>query len=344
MTVTIVSAPPQSTQAATVDAASSGDSPAPGADFASLLLGQLLPTIPQVLPETKAEETPSSPGDTPVDAASILATLIVPSEPGRRVDSAVDSSSAQDSSLSAVVDTSERSKPILPVIQQTTMDKAMQGQQSAEHVAPNATVSDDKPAKLAATASLVSTDSASSSTKLASPDDATAPLSSLTASHAFSHSNHATANRDTPLTVNTSFRDQNWSTDFGQKIVWLASNDKQSAQLTLNPPQMGPIEISITVDKGNATASFASANSDVREAIETALPRLREMFANAGIQLGQTNVGAESFQQQAANGGANYGASRWMSDNAILAADSAGSLSARAFAAQQGNGMVDIFA
>lgn len=345
MTVTIVSAPPQSTQAATVDAASSGDSPAPGADFASLLLGQLLPTIPQVLPETKAEETPSSPDDTPVDAASILATLVVPSEPGRRVDSAVDSSSAQDSSRSAVVDRTDQSKPVLPVVQQTTMDKATQGQQSAEHVALNATTaSDDKPAKLAATASLVTTDNASSTTKLAPSDDATAPLSSLTASHAFSHSNHATANRDTSLTVNTSFRDQNWSTDFGQKIVWLASNDKQSAQLTLNPPQMGPIEISITVDKGNATASFASANSDVREAIETALPRLREMFANAGIQLGQTNVGAESFQQQAANGGANYAASRWMSDNAILAADSAGSLSARAFAAQQGNGMVDIFA
>jgi flagellar hook-length control protein FliK len=107
---------------------------------------------------------------------------------------------------------------------------------------------------------------------------------------------------------------------------------------------MGPIEISLTMDKGNATASFVSANADVREAIESALPRLREMFASAGINLGQTNVGAESFQQQAANSDANRSPSQWMSDNAILAADLAGSLPVRAFATQQGNRMVDIFA
>jgi flagellar hook-length control protein FliK len=342
MTVTIVSSPPQSTQAATVDKSVDGDSTTAGTDFARLLLGQLRPSVPQVaLPETKADPASTSPDDTPVDAASILATLIPPSEPGRRIDDASDSRSDRDTTLplSAL---SGRSTADLPTAQQTT-DKTILKTQPEANLNPEPALSDDKAAKFAATVSLASADNSHPSSK-SSQDEVSLPLSSLTGPNTLSHANHIPANRDASLTINTSFRDQNWGTDFGQKVVWLVNSDKQSAQLTLNPPQMGPIDISITVDKGHATASFASANSDVREAIETALPRLREMFASAGIQLGQTNVGAESFQQQAANNSANYGSSRWMSDNAILGADSAGSLPVRAFVAQQGNGMVDIFA
>ena len=108
--------------------------------------------------------------------------------------------------------------------------------------------------------------------------------------------NQPTPGQEAALPVSTHVRDQNWSSDFGQKIVWLAANDKQTAQLTLNPPHMGPIEVSISVDKGSANASFVSANADVRQAIESALPRLREMLASSGIELGQTNVGSESFR------------------------------------------------
>ncbi|MDP2878869.1 MAG: hypothetical protein Q8N74_05000, partial [Sulfuricella sp.] len=42
-------------------------------------------------------------------------------------------------------------------------------------------------------------------------------------------------------------------------------------------------------------------HSAVREAIETALPRLREMLADNGIMLGNVTVGSESFSQQQAS-------------------------------------------
>jgi len=342
MTVTIVSSPPPSTPAAAVDTGSTKDSATDSTAFASLLLGQLLPAVPQALTDTEAEATPETPDDTPVDATSILVAMIAPTEQGRSVDDTIDVTKTQAPALSAL-DKTGRSR-LDQLLAQSSMDKTAQSSQSEEDVALMAARSDDKPAKFAVTASLASTDKPLPFVASQSTDDSAARLSSLAASHAFSQTSPVPESRDTSLTVKTSFHDQSWGTDFSQKVVWLVSNDKQSAQLTLNPPQMGPIDISITVDKGNATASFASANADVREAIETALPRLREMFANAGIQLGQTNVGAESFQQQAANDSANYGSSRWVSDNAILGADSTGSLSVRAFAAQQGNGMVDIFA
>ena len=47
-----------------------------------------------------------------------------------------------------------------------------------------------------------------------------------------------------------------------------------------------------------ATASFFSAQPEVRHALEAALPKLREMMNDAGIQLGQATVGAGTQQQQ----------------------------------------------
>jgi flagellar hook-length control protein FliK len=149
--------------------------------------------------------------------------------------------------------------------------------------------------------------------------------------------------RDAPLSLPTPVRDQNWAADFSQKIVWLATNDRQSAQLTLNPPQMGPIEISVNIDKGGATASFMSANAEVRDAIETAMPRLREMFASAGIELGQTNVSAESFRQQSGNQEDNRSTAQWKADNAILVGAN-GARAASGLGIQRGNGLVDLFA
>jgi flagellar hook-length control protein FliK len=107
---------------------------------------------------------------------------------------------------------------------------------------------------------------------------------------------------------------------------------------------MGPIEISLNVDKGSASATFVSANAEVRDAIETAMPRLREMFASAGIQLGQTNVSSESFRQQSEGNSGGPGRAPSRVDNAILAGDSGDSLTTQAFVGKATNGLVDLFA
>ena len=135
-----------------------------------------------------------------------------------------------------------------------------------------------------------------------------------------------------------------WSTDLGQKLLWFAGNDKQQAQLTLNPPQLGSVEISLKIDRETASAHFVSANADVRAAIETALPRLREMFASAGIDLGQVSVGSESFRQQADSQRQPSGSPRPMADAAILGDDSATSLVGLNIATRGGSTLVDIFA
>lgn len=147
---------------------------------------------------------------------------------------------------------------------------------------------------------------------------------------------------DDELTVAAPLRDARWAGEFGQKIVWMSKHDQQSAQLTLNPPQMGPIDITLKLDNGSATASFASANPEVREAIESALPRLREMLAGAGIELGQASVSAESFRQAA--GSAPDGNAARRGDAGILTGEAPVMPSSGMSGLRRGVGLVDLYA
>ena len=89
-----------------------------------------------------------------------------------------------------------------------------------------------------------------------------------------------------------------WNQAIGQKMVWMVGNEQQVASLTLNPPDLGPLQVVLSISSTQANASFYAAQPEVRQALEAALPKLREMLSDAGIQLGEANVSAGSPQQQ----------------------------------------------
>jgi flagellar hook-length control protein FliK len=88
-----------------------------------------------------------------------------------------------------------------------------------------------------------------------------------------------------------------WNQALGEKVVWMAAGAQQTATLTLNPPNMGPLQIVLNVANDQATASFFSAQPEVRQALEAAFPRLKEMMNEAGIQLEQATVSADTPRQ-----------------------------------------------
>jgi flagellar hook-length control protein FliK len=345
MSVTIISTPPKPAQATTADKAASStsgndDTVTGPQNFASLLLGQLVSVVAETVAASPEKASLPEADAAPADTASLFAALgIVPPEQRMTANAAP----VSDTHQPGTGKTEQTIADKLTALQ--TTDAAGKDLKAEMNTAPELAAipaTSDKPAKFAVSTLVASTTDpvVSKHVALEAQPNTLQALPTNTSGNA----NNIPLLREASLSVSTPIRDQNWAGDFAQKIVWLASSDRQSAQLTLNPPQMGPIEISLNIDKGSATASFVSASAEVRDAIETALPRLREMFASAGIALGQTNVSAQSFQQQASNGGENRGPSQWMADNAILVANSAGSLPSRAFSAQQGTGLVDIFA
>jgi len=89
-----------------------------------------------------------------------------------------------------------------------------------------------------------------------------------------------------------------WEANLGSRLQMLVGQNVQTAEIRLDPPELGALDIKIKVTNDIATVNINSPHSQVREALETAVPRLREMFAESGVSLGDVNVGQESFANQ----------------------------------------------
>ncbi|EGF33770.1 Flagellar hook-length control protein fliK [Oxalobacteraceae bacterium IMCC9480] len=130
-----------------------------------------------------------------------------------------------------------------------------------------------------------------------------------------------------------------WDQALGQRMVWMVAGAEQSATLTLNPPDLGPLQVVLNVSNGQADASFFAAQPEVRQALEAAMPKLREMLGDAGISLGQANVSSGSPNPHSGSGQGDNGARR----NTPAGASGSTPVSARRITSS-GNGMVDTFA
>jgi flagellar hook-length control protein FliK len=99
-----------------------------------------------------------------------------------------------------------------------------------------------------------------------------------------------------------------WDNQVSQKVVWMVGGMDQSATLTLNPPDLGPVQVVLNVNNDQATVAFSSATPEVRAALENAMPRLRDMLGEAGVTLGEASVSANMpDQRQADTSGGNDG-------------------------------------
>ncbi|MDS0795978.1 flagellar hook-length control protein FliK, partial [Burkholderia pseudomultivorans] len=139
-----------------------------------------------------------------------------------------------------------------------------------------------------------------------------------------------------------------WTDALSQKVVFLSNAHQQSAELTLNPPDLGPLQVVLRVADNHAHALFVSQHAQVRDAVEAALPKLREAMEAGGLGLGSATVsdgGFASQQQNAQQGYAGGQSSRRAGAGSSVAdapVDAAPSASAAATVSRAG--LVDTFA
>lgn len=99
--------------------------------------------------------------------------------------------------------------------------------------------------------------------------------------------------------IHLPIHDPQWQSEFGNRVTWLAkSGGTQTAEIRLNPANMGPIEVRVVMKDDQATITFTAQHGVVRDAIEASLPRLREMFMGSGLQLANAQVSEHSLQEQ----------------------------------------------
>jgi len=110
-------------------------------------------------------------------------------------------------------------------------------------------------------------------------------------------SQHVVADKSS-ITLDTPVNNPRWGQDFNQRIQWMSSQSINAANIRLNPQNMGPIEVKILMQNDQMNIAFTAQNGATRDAIEAALPRLRDMLSEQRLDLGNVDVSQHSFAEQ----------------------------------------------
>lgn len=101
------------------------------------------------------------------------------------------------------------------------------------------------------------------------------------------------ASANLPVAVAASLGSPVWAHEFSRQLTALAQRNHgslQSVDLRLNPPELGPLHITLQVHDKVAQALIVSAHASVRQMVEQALPQLQQQLAQAGLTLGHASV------------------------------------------------------
>lgn len=137
-----------------------------------------------------------------------------------------------------------------------------------------------------------------------------------------------------------------WGEAIGQRVVWMAGQNLQQANIRVHPQHLGPLEIKLSLSNDQASVTINSPNAAVREAIEASIPRMRELFSQQQMQLVQVDVGQRDSGSQGAffGWGAESGRQQGQTglDGAGAGGDGAGISSSPVV--RQGVGLLDDYA
>jgi flagellar hook-length control protein FliK len=90
--------------------------------------------------------------------------------------------------------------------------------------------------------------------------------------------------------LTTPVQDTAWGDRLGDRLMMMADSKLQFAEIRLTPAELGPLRIQVSIDDGAASVTFHAQHVVTREALEQAMPRLRELFADNGLTLAESHV------------------------------------------------------
>lgn len=82
------------------------------------------------------------------------------------------------------------------------------------------------------------------------------------------------------------------------QVQMMLSKNLKNIDIRLDPPELGRMQIRMTMNGDAASVQFTVANQQARDIVEQAMPRLREMLAQQGLQLSDSSVHQQSSGQQ----------------------------------------------
>ena len=82
-----------------------------------------------------------------------------------------------------------------------------------------------------------------------------------------------------------------------EKVRWMINGRNPAAEIRLDPPELGAMQIRLSMAADTASVSFIVQSLAAKEALDQAAPRLREMLQQQGVELGQSSVEQQSSGQ-----------------------------------------------
>lgn len=92
--------------------------------------------------------------------------------------------------------------------------------------------------------------------------------------------------------------DPGWHQELGEKLIWMNKQATPSVELRLNPEHLGPVLVKIDVSQDQATVAFTTQHQAVKDAIEAAIPKLKEMLQGQQLNLADVNVSQQQSEQR----------------------------------------------
>ncbi|WP_019530398.1 flagellar hook-length control protein FliK [Dasania marina] len=102
--------------------------------------------------------------------------------------------------------------------------------------------------------------------------------------------------------VSTSVMAQGWGDTVMQRVMWMSSQQIHSAEIQLDPPELGSLMVKINTSQEQTTVNFISPHAAVRDALDQNLPKLRELMAEQGVDMVDVDVSEHPGHDKAEQG------------------------------------------
>lgn len=110
------------------------------------------------------------------------------------------------------------------------------------------------------------------------------------AMHAPATPMHAAAAPSLALVIDAPLQHPRWREEAAGSLASLVTRGIERAELRVSPAELGPVEVRIDVSGGEATLAIVAVQAATRDALEQALPLLRDLLAEQGLTLGEASV------------------------------------------------------
>lgn len=140
-------------------------------------------------------------------------------------------------------------------------------------------------------------------------------------------------------------RSPTWHEAFASRVQWLVDTQVGEAHIKLNPPELGAVDVKISLVDDKTFVQLTAATAAARDELSQSLPKLRELFTTSGLELGGASVHNGRDGQQSAYGqGQDQGAGTHAPEQRWVSPFSAGADELPMGSLRAAQGRIDIFA